>query len=36
MKEEEERLKKEEEERKEQEEYNKWKEMFSVDEIGDK
>ena len=33
---EQERKKKEEEENKEKEEYNKWKEMFSVDEQGDK
>lgn len=33
---EEERKKKEEEENKEKEEYNKWKDMFTVDEAGDK
>ena len=34
--EEEERKKKEEEEKKEQEEYDKWKQMFQVEEAGDK
>ena len=33
---EEERKKKEEEDQKEKEEYNKWKDMFTVDEVGDK
>ena len=33
---EEERKKKEEEETREKEEYNKWKDMFSIEETGDK
>lgn len=33
---EEERKKKEEEEKKEKEEYNKWKDMFTVEDAGDK